>query len=271
MKTLCIYHARCPDGFGAACVVRRALGADQVEFHPGVHQEPPPEVTGRDVVIVDFSYPRPVLLEMAQAARSILILDHHRSADADLVDLPENVSAHFDMEQSGVMLAWEHYFLDQEPPALIRHIQDRDLWRFELEGTREVMAALSSYLQDFSVWEGLLAADLERLRADGAAIDRWFQKELAEHIEIAARRMMLAGYDVPVLNAPHSWASDAGAILCQGEPFAAVYWDGPEQRAFSLRSEENGVDVSAVAGQFGGGGHKHAAGFRVPFGTPVDG
>lgn len=269
MKTFCIYHARCPDGFGAACVVRRAFGADHVDFHPGVHQAPPPDVSGRDVVIVDFSYPRPVLLEMAERARSILILDHHRSAAADLVDLPENVSAHFDMAHSGAMLAWDHYFPATEPPALIRHIQDRDLWRFELEGTREVMAALSSYPQEFAVWERLLESDPQRLRRDGAAIDRFVQKEIAEHVAIAAGRMVIAGYDVPVLNAPHSWASDAGAILCEGEAFAAIYWDGPELRSFSLRSAEDGVDVSAIAGRFGGGGHKHAAGFRVPFDNSV--
>jgi nanoRNase/pAp phosphatase (c-di-AMP/oligoRNAs hydrolase) len=36
---------------------------------------------------------------------------------------------------------------------------------------------------------------------------------------------------------------------------------------FSLRSSENGgLDVSAVAALFGGGGHKHAAGFRVDMG-----
>jgi uncharacterized protein len=47
------------------------------------------------------------------------------------------------------------------------------------------------------------------------------------------------------------------------EPFAACYWDVPNGQVFSLRSCENGVDVSEIAKQFGGGGHKHAAGFTV--------
>lgn len=34
--------------------------------------------------------------------------------------------------------------------------------------------------------------------------------------------------------------------------------------SYSLRSREGGVDVSEIAKQFGGGGHKHAAGFRLP-------
>ncbi|HEY9460031.1 MAG TPA: phosphoesterase, partial [Paralcaligenes sp.] len=82
MRPICIYHGKCADGFTAAWAVKCALG--DIEFYPGVYQEPPPEVTGRDVIIVDFSYKRPVLVEMAAVARSILVLDHHKTAAEDL-------------------------------------------------------------------------------------------------------------------------------------------------------------------------------------------
>jgi len=48
-------------------------------------------------------------------------------------------------------------------------------------------------------------------------------------------------------------------------PFAACYWDTPEGRVFSLRSREDGADVSEIAKKYGGGGHAHASGFRVPY------
>jgi uncharacterized protein len=35
-------------------------------------------------------------------------------------------------------------------------------------------------------------------------------------------------------------------------------------RTWSLRSEDSRQDVSEVASTFGGGGHRNAAGFRVP-------
>jgi uncharacterized protein len=53
--------------------------------------------------------------------------------------------------------------------------------------------------------------------------------------------------------------------MAQGELFAACYWDTPAGRVFSLRSAGLGLDVSAIAKRFGGGGHLHAAGFSVPF------
>lgn len=54
--TVCIFHANCADGFGAAWVVRKALG--EIDFHPGaVPGEPPPDVTGKDVVMVISATP----------------------------------------------------------------------------------------------------------------------------------------------------------------------------------------------------------------------
>ena len=265
MKTLCIYHGNCADGFGAASIIRMALGSHKVEFHAGIYQNPPPDVTNRDVILVDFSYKRDVLFKMAQKAKSILILDHHKSAAADLTELPENVTAHFDMERSGAMIAWDYFNPGKEPPALLRHIQDRDLWRFELEGTREIQACVLSYPYNFEIWEQLLCADPEKLRKDGEAIERKHFKDIHESIKAAAYRMTIAGHNVPVLNAPYCWSSDAGHIMCQDEPFAACYWDTPDGRVFSLRSSNDGLDVSVIAEQFGGGGHVHAAGFRLGF------
>lgn len=297
-KTMCIYHGNCADGFGAAWVVRKALG-DQVEFVAGVYGQEPPDVTDKDVIIVDFSYKYDVLARISWKARSIIVLDHHKSAAEDLAKFPPFhagirldgrhadgstalgwESAHtfmysqnspaiaccFDMNRSGAMLAWDHFFPGQEPPMLLRHIEDRDLWLFKLDGTREIQANLFSYPYDFEVWDKLIAADVETLRSDGAAIERKHQKDIAELVAVMKRRLVIGGHDVPVASLPYTLTSDAGHLMAQGEPFAACYWDTPDGRVFSLRSTDEGLDVSEVAKQYGGGGHRNASGFRVPFG-----
>ena len=260
--TLCIYHGNCADGFGAAWAVRQAI--PEAEFCAATYQAPPPDVTDKRVVMVDFSYKRPVLLDMASKAESILILDHHKSAAEDLVDLPANVVAVFDMERSGAMMAWQHFFPGAPAPRLIEHIQDRDLWRFALPGTREIQANVFSYPYDFGVWDTLMASDVDQLRTGGEAIERKHHKDIAELVKVTKRRMVIGGFDVPVANLPYTLSSDAGHLMAQGEPFAACYWDTPDGRVFSLRSSEAGQDVSAVAKTYGGGGHRNAAGFQVP-------
>ena len=157
---LCIYHGNCADGFTAAWAVRKALGED-VEFFPGVYQSSPPDVANRHVVLVDFSYKRPVLDEMAGSANSILILDHHKTAADDLAgyqvpfgnswrrhldninqDVCEGCAgrpyALFDMERSGAQLAWDFFHEGTKRPNLVDYVADRDLWQFRLPLSREV-------------------------------------------------------------------------------------------------------------------------------------
>lgn len=288
-KPLCIYHGNCADGFGAAWAVRKALG-NEVEFHPGVYQDPPPDVTGRNVLMVDFSYKRPVLDEVHRTAKSLLVLDHHKTAADDLAGIRppfgpgwerhlQNVYqddcencpqpyALFDMERSGAGIAWDFFHHDKPRPALINHIEDRDLWRFKLAGTREIQAAVFSYPYDFEIWDKLMDSDPMELFGQGSAIERKHHKDIAELVAVCQRTMEIASYTVPVASLPYTLTSDAGHLMadnwCDGTFFAACYWDTEEGRVFSLRSTEAGMDVSEIAKHFGGGGHKHAAGFRVP-------
>lgn len=273
-KPLCIYHGNCLDGFGAAWAVHHALG-DAVEFYKGIHQQAPPDVDGRDVFLVDFSYKKSVLKNMLAKAASITILDHHISAEEDLSALLKSgeLNGLFDMNQSGAMLTWLWFNPQQQIPELITHIQDRDLWLFNIEGTREITTALSSYPFDFKVWDTLMTSDrngLEKLRRDGEAIERKLKKDIEGLIASGVRRMNIGGYNVPVLNASSAYVSDAGNILSTGEAFAACYWDHPDGRSFSLRSRnddgETGINVADVAKKYGGGGHKNAAGFTVNIG-----
>jgi oligoribonuclease NrnB/cAMP/cGMP phosphodiesterase (DHH superfamily) len=270
-KGLCIYHGNCADGFGAACIVRMACG-EAVEFFAGHHGESPPDVTGRDVLIVDFSYKRDVLIKMSESARTIDILDHHKSAQEDLVDLPANVVVEFDMNRSGAMMTWDFFYPKQPAPKLIQHIQDRDLWKFELEGTREIQAGLFSYEYDFDVWEKLIRGDqltLDDLYRDGVTLYRKQMKDINEFIAGTAHRVIIANFDVPALNAPHFWSSEASNILAKGEPFAACYWNTAEGTVYSLRSHKDGEDVSKIAFAYGGGGHTQAAGFLLKHGETL--
>lgn len=291
MKKLCIYHGNCADGFGAAWAVRHALGED-VEFHAGHYGNEAPDVTGRDVILVDFSYKVDVIQELSFKANSIIILDHHKSAQEDLSGLEvvkeklgydgffnelgpfcasQNkplVGALFDMERSGAMIAWD-FFHDDPAPQLLKHIQDRDLWRFELPGTKEIQACVFSYPYEFEVWDNLMKRDTADLAREGEAILRKHMKDVNELIEASAYRTKIAGYDVPIMNAPYFYSSEAGNIMSQGEPFAACYYEDGAHRKYSLRSQPNGVDVSEIAARFGGGGHKNASGFRIPL-TDLD-
>ncbi|NDV53855.1 phosphohydrolase [Salipiger sp. PrR003] len=284
-RIICIYHANCADGFTAAWCVRWALG-ETVEFIPASYGEDPPEVGGADVIIVDFSYKRPAMEELAASAKSVLVLDHHKTAEADLVALPltqdtwrqhlrcgVRLATQFDMQRSGAQMAWD-YFCQGDRPTLVNYVADRDLWRWELAASREVSAVIGSLEHSFQGWDAL-AARLEdhqamiRLIDEGAAILRAHDK-MVDQVTDAHRHMVIGGHRVPVANAPYALASDAAGKLAEGNLFAATYFDGPKGRTFSLRSRGGGLDVAEIAAQYGGGGHRNAAGFKAAQGWEGD-
>lgn len=276
MKTICIYHKGCTDGFGAAWVVWQSFKArvvsgekvGELEFYPANYGEELPDVDDKKVIIVDFSYKRPEMDLIIQKCHSLLVLDHHKTAEKELEGIFDNpkVSGVFDMEHSGAILAWKWFCPESPPPLLLQHIEDRDLWKFEMKGTKNIIAGLYSHPQEFELWNGFMGANSYwSLHEDGSAISRQHDKNVGALVRSSTLRMVLSGHNVPVANMPYMMASDAGHILAKGEPFSVTYWDFKDGRTFSLRSEESGLDVSEIAAEYGGGGHKHAAGFKVGF------
>ena len=273
-KNICIYHANCMDGFSSAWVVRKVFGKE-VTFIEGHHVEnkEAPDVTGCDVYIVDFSYNREIMKEIISTAKSTTVLDHHLSAERNLDGLDKWASDHgyiynvtFDMNHSGAILTWNHFFPNDTPPDLLLHVEDRDLWKFKLANTREIAAAVFSYEYSFEIYDKLMTMDLSNLISDGMAIDRKHFKDINEMLPELTRKMIIGGVEVKVANVLYFQASDVGQMLATGEPFGACYYDTATERKFGLRSAEDGVDVSKIAEKYKGGGHKHAAGFSVPIG-----
>ena len=264
MADLVIYHGSCRDGFTAAWVARlRYPGA---EFHAGYFRKKPPIVTGRDVLILDFSYPRSILEDMANQAADLLLLDHHKSAQADLAGLEYAV---FDMDRSGAGLAWDYLFPGKERPWLVDYVQDRDLWRHELPDSRAVNAYLSTLSFDFEAWTRASDLGLDKAKTLGGVVLAKVEQYVDE-VSKNARMISLDGYRVPAVNASPVDTSELLESLVSGQPFAlswSVRFDGMFQ--YSLRSADDGVDVSEIAKRHGGGGHAHAAGFESD--SPLEG
>ena len=274
MKPLVIYHANCWDGFCAAWIARKAL--HDIEAIPAQYGQPGPSVAEREVYILDFSYPRPVLAGMAKEAAQIVVIDHHKTAEASLKGLDEELAPYltavFDMNKSGGRLTWEWFTAmgydlptpnAPRSPWLVDYTEDRDLCRHTLEGTQEINAALRSYPLDFDLWDQFEQKDpRSTFYYDGAAIRRAERQIVESHVRNARRENFDGTWTVPIVNATTLFSEIAGE-LAKGEPFAATYFDRQDgKRQWSLRSDENGLDVSEIAKAHGGGGHAHAAGFE---------
>lgn len=272
MKTV-IYHANCSDGFCAAWVARRKFG-DDVTYFPASYGQDPPDVKGHDVFILDFSYKRNVMRALLSRAHFVMVLDHHKTAEAELAGIidefilrPDLIAnpqgselpiVHFDMAKSGGRLTWEHLFPGVTAPWLVDYTEDRDLWRWALPSSKEANAGLRSHPLDFAVWDSLTFEDCVR---DGRSILRYQDQVVRDHCKHAVMKE-IGGFMVPTVNATVLFSEIAGE-LAKGHPFGACYFDRADgKRQWSLRSTDDEQDVSLIARSFGGGGHAHAAGFE---------
>lgn len=269
-----VYHANCHDGITALWAALQVW--PDAEEYPARHGYEPDldRLRDRDVVVVDFSWPREQLLAAAGVAHSFHVLDHHVTAQDALADLDGRVIARddghtyrlqvmFDMERSGAGLAWDE-LVGGERPWMVNYVEDRDLWRFALPLSREVHAACNAYPNTLAMRDWLATRDLEDVQREGVAILRYHNKLVKSAVQYA-RTISIGGYDVPAVQCPTiELVSDIGHALAKDAPFAAVWfelWNGT--RVFSLRSTDDGMDVGAIAVEYGGGGHKHASGFKL--------
>jgi len=292
---LFIYHGNCFDGFTSAWVFdkfrKKGLGIiDQpVEYFPATYGQDPPDCKGKEVWLVDFSYPREVLIEnVIKPSTRTTILDHHKTAEADLSDLPAEIRRRglqrndkiiFDMHRSGAGILYDELSREygkragQHIPSqygerslwLVDYIEDRDLWKQKLPLSKEVAAFYASVPMTFAEWDAMDALGAMKVAEAGRSVLRYidnFGNKVREQSVVEN----VGGYLVPTINTPYMNCSEHVGGLAEAYPdmpFAVGYFRRKDGRwQFSLRSR-GAFDVSEIAKQFGGGGHKNAAGFEI--------
>lgn len=292
IDTVCLYHKDCFDGLGAAWATK--LAYPDAAFIATDYRDPLPDgLDGKRVIVVDFSYPIESMIILTQVAAELIFLDHHPRSKEIVEQLNQiqttalgfPICARFEDSRSGAMMAWEFFFGQTDPPALIRHISNRDLWLEQEQQSFEIMEAVALYPMNLDEWDDLFCwrrdrsypenvdahnARIEPLASLGRTLRVKMQQDYLRIIDQTQRTIELGGVSVPLINVPRGLGSEAIGYLAQSHPFAAGYYDDATHRIFSLRSKRgSGANVRAIAEQYGGGGLYHASGFTVPRTDPL--
>jgi len=298
-KVLCLYHRDCIDGLAAAWALNHHFSKSyvrgKVQFLATDYKDPPPMESideHTQVFILDFSYPVEDIQRIIQAARRVVVLDHHPRSEAIAEEInrwlmdgkeingPHRAHMAYCNDRSGALMTWEYFFPGIEPPVILYHVSDRDLWRFKMPRTREMIDALMTYPLTLETWIPLFNAHrcgytltefLQSPQCLDTTAGRIHDIGVDWAIANTLRCIDFEGYtDIPLINCPHSVTSDALHALYSDVPFAMAYYDMGSGRKFSLRSnKETGINVDELAQKYNGGGHAHAAGFVVPRDHPL--
>ncbi len=289
-KTIVLFHKACNDGIAAAWAVNEVLPTrelGEVQYIPYQYgDELPLEIWGNHVIMVDLSLPPAMFEAICVEVASILIIDHHKTAEAlsniirpvrtyseyrNLRMAGKNTFLYLDKRFSGAVLAWaffndiEHLTEETPIPQALTLIQDYDLWRHKLVETRS-----------FNAWLAAGPRTIERfssaLNEDGSVKHDVIEagRTLVEYDHRIAlgiarqytRSLHWNGREVATVNAPAHLRNEVADILLADYDMVVCYTVRKDKIVYSLRSNED-VDVRAIAEEFGGGGHHTAAAFTA--------
>lgn len=266
MKTYVAYHACCVDGFGAAFAASKVLPEDTIYIAMNHYDSLPHFNPGSKIYCLDFCFKKHEILEIIKHS-SLTIIDHHLSEAKELESIlslkDDNLEIIFNMNKSGATMTWD-YFHSTPPPDFFPYIEDRDLTKYSLPNTKEIISALMLKPKDFKTWDSLSAAALLQ---EGLLFES-FKKQIMEETLERHHFADIGGVLVPAINSTCFW-SDITFLLLEKypqSPFVAAYYsiDG-DRIKWSLRSREgSNIDVGDISKAFGGGGHPNSGGFSAP-------
>ena len=272
-----LYHGGCPDGFGGAYAAWKKLG-DTADYIPLKHGKPAPEnLDGKDLYFIDFCYPQSVMDELSKVAKSITVLDHHEGMRATAAKFP----GIFDTSHSGATIAWNYFHPHTPVPRLLQYVEDGDLYRFDLPNSRDVLAYVYTLTDSFASfdsqnvekWDRFLAEladpdEMERVVKTGGLFAQYHEHVVAHGVH-HAEVVHFEGYECYLAGSSGEFVSDIGNRLARLKPpIAIIVSADAEGLRVSLRSDKS-VNVAEIAQKYGGNGHPAAAGFEIPYGSPI--
>ncbi len=258
-----LYHADCPDGFGAAYVAWKKF-ADRAEYIPMFHHAPVPEMSGKELYLLDISYDAQTLKQLSDT-NTVMVIDHHVSREQET----KSVKHLYATDNSGTGLAWQHFFQSEPLPEILKYIEEEDIWKFKSPNIKEILMVFHLIPHDFKVWDVEIKRFEEQPEVkqqyivEGAAMLRykeWLIKRIMKNIN----PIEFEGYKTFAVNSS-VFASEIGHIISAelAPPIGVVWAHRGGRIAVSLRSDGS-VNVGDLAAKYGGGGHTAAAAFTLP-------
>lgn len=283
---LVIYHGNCPDGIASAWCYKHSYPDKNIKYHSGKFGEIPPDVSGLNVVFVDFTYTLDVMTKLLETANSIRVLDHHKSAEPLRTIKHDNFSLVLDMNRSGAQIAYDEVFNsggNYEREWFIDYIADGDLWRWELPDSKAIKKGMfaEGYFKSLDGFTEVVDKFPTNNKPPVSLIN--LGNALLKNDEQIYSRLMARAIDcilhaeddsgltwkVRLVGCESEHTSEVGNRLAEDElcDFAVIFKYIPDKDEWwlSMRAKkETDVDLTEVVKHFSnGGGHPKASGMCI--------
>ena len=263
---VCIHHNDF-DGICAAAIVAKFYKDKTVGFIETDYRLPLPKddaIKDNDIIIVDFSFKPDDMQHIIDIAHSVVWIDHHATAKEYPYQKLCGLRNFNDKEEAGCELTWKYYFPDEKMPDAVKLIGDYDKWALKLqpqcfqfyEGLK-VTPGTNSPLS--VIWKWLfIDCEVGNTISHGKIVIQYRDNYCSKLCKSFGYETEIDGVRAYACN-QYMFGSQGFGELFDKYPLCLAYIHDGEKFTVSLYSIT--VDVSVIAKNHGGGGHKGAAGF----------
>jgi len=294
MKIICIYHSRDLDGWMSAAIVKHwfeetvnrkgeeDIPVDSLDFIGYDYGQPIPDLNEYDKVIMcDVSFP-PDKMEEVYDSSEFIWIDHHKSAIEASKWINNTVDGLRDTNYAACELTWKYFFPDEEIPEIVRLLGRYDC--FGHKGTDEEQKVLEfqygarHYMNNYNDCYTWLTGNGTEESLVNAILD--YGIPIYQYLCTEAKQIYSKAFEILLVENKEdvTVGEQVKKFLCvnqerfnpinfgidyhkEGYDGFACFWLKDGKWMWSLYNDNGQVDCSLIAKQYGGGGHKGAAGF----------
>ena len=269
---LCVYHIADHDGKGSAAIVKYAHKDCELLGYNYDQEIPYEEIEKHDkIVICDISFPIEYMFKLHET-KDLTWIDHHASSIANYDAYLEKVGG-FGIKglraigTAAIELTWMYFFPDKPVPEGVHLLSLNDLFDLRDKRVRPFEYAFQSLGVNRpydKAWKDLFEGktDIDLMVEKGNAILSYIKHRDYRLVRNMAFEGTYNGLRYIAANMPQAGTDFFESLdNIKNYDFMVSFSLNKRNRwNLSFRSTTDDVDVSKIAGAFGGGGHKRAAG-----------
>lgn len=228
-----------------------------------------------EIYILDFSYARQTLLDVHARVKKLVVLDHHKTSEADLKGLE---FAKFGHDIAGALMSWYYFQSGTMAPMALQLVNDYDLYRFTFATTKAFIFGLNANprMYDLEFWDQLCNSTdaINRIITTGEVLleelDNKKQKFLNSDVKwkiIDFNGFKTAIYNDTEQNSTRNAFAEALYSSRDLEIEIAISYRffGDGRVIVAFRTNRSYIDVSSFAKELGGGGREKTAAAQLSF------
>ncbi len=278
---LVLYHHPCADGAFSALAAKLSSEGDRMVFIPhstSSHLELDTLPEASQVYLLDYCGPRGLMESLCKRYPSVILIDHHRTADIEVTRMigspegqPDNLQVHIDNSVAGCIATYRYLKVEKDTVLpLFAYVQDNDLWKHELPNSKAFTAGLShlnlsfdfaKYPSEFDILMTLVPEKVIEIGKDQLVQQALYIKNALE----SSFEATLGPFDQCRIYEASSYMpgiSELGhqlALLSPAGVGVVATIDAAASVKISARSVGS-VDTTAFTSIYGGGGHLNSSG-----------